>query len=95
MFLFTSIKFIFLNFFYLEKESNKGINDELTNMEELEKQRVRDEQSQITNSHKEADDLKCKGNKSDSDENIKTGSESNAGSDAEVMFMLYIYYNIR
>ncbi|KAL4134814.1 hypothetical protein QTP88_006523 [Uroleucon formosanum] len=66
-----------------KKESNKGINDELTNMEELEKQRVHDEQSQITNSHKEADDLKRKGNKSDSDENLKTGSESNAGLDAE------------
>lgn len=88
MFLFTSIQFVFLNCFYLEKESNKGINDELTNMEELEKQRVHDEQSQITNSHKEADDLKRKGNKSDSDENLKTGSESNAGLDAEVMFML-------
>jgi len=86
---------MFLNCFYLEKWSNKGINDELTNMEELEKQRVRDKQSQITNNHKEADDLKCKGNKSDGDEDIKTGSESNVGSDSEVMFMLYIYYNIK
>jgi len=57
---------------------------------------VHDEQGKTINSHKEADEqnLECKGNKSDSDEDIKTGSESNAGSDAEVILMLYIYNNI-
>ncbi|CAI6356891.1 unnamed protein product [Macrosiphum euphorbiae] len=62
------------------------MNDEFANTEELEKQRVHDEQGRITNSHKEADkqNLECKGNKSDSDEDIsKAGNESNAGSDAE------------
>ncbi|XP_003245387.1 28 kDa heat- and acid-stable phosphoprotein-like isoform X2 [Acyrthosiphon pisum] len=69
-----------------EEGSNKEINDEFANTEELEKQRVRDEQGRITNIHKEADkqNPECKGNKSDSDEDIsKTGNESNAGSDAE------------
>jgi len=87
MFLFTLIKVVFLNCFYLEEGSNKGINDEFANTEELEKQRVHDEQGRITNSHKEADkqNLECKGIKSDSDEDVsKTGNKSNASSDAEV-----------
>jgi len=50
---------------------------------------VRDEEGQITNSLKEADEenLECKRHKSDSDEDVKSGSESNAGSDADVMFI--------
>ncbi|XP_060859643.1 uncharacterized protein LOC132936877 isoform X1 [Metopolophium dirhodum] len=86
MFLFTSIKFVFLNCFYLEEGSIKGINDEFANTEELEKQRLRDEQGIITNSHKEADkqNLECKGIKNDSDEDVSTtGNGSNAGSDSE------------
>ncbi|XP_060859645.1 uncharacterized protein LOC132936877 isoform X3 [Metopolophium dirhodum] len=66
--------------------SIKGINDEFANTEELEKQRLRDEQGIITNSHKEADkqNLECKGIKNDSDEDVSTtGNGSNAGSDSE------------
>jgi len=75
--------------FYPEKGSNKRTNDEFSTIEELEKQKVRDEQGPITNSLKEADEenLECKGHKSDSDEDVKSRSESNADSDADVMFL--------
>jgi len=66
-------------------------NDEFPNPEELKKQGVRDEEDRIGNNYKEPaeDNLLSKGNKNENNEDNKNGNESNAVSDADVIFMFY------
>lgn len=79
---------LFENYFYLEMRStHKEKNDELANIEELEKQRVCTEQVRVTNRDADNENLVSKDLKSDSDEDVTSGSESNAGSEAYVMFI--------
>jgi len=70
------------------RSTHKEQNDELDNIEELEKQMVCAEQVRVTNKDAGNENLVSKVLKSDSDEDVKSGSESNAGSEAYVMFML-------
>ncbi|XP_022160597.1 28 kDa heat- and acid-stable phosphoprotein-like [Myzus persicae] len=68
---------------------DKGLNqkeriDEVTNIKELQKQGVRDEQGRIAISNTEADEnFESERHKNDRDEDVKSGSESNASSDAD------------
>ncbi|XP_015370206.1 PREDICTED: uncharacterized protein LOC107166164 [Diuraphis noxia] len=67
-----------------EKRSNHTVkNDEFANIEELEKQSMGNEQVQITNKDAGDENFVSKVHKSGSDEDVKSGSESNAGSDAD------------
>lgn len=90
--MFTLTKFVFFYCFYLDKGLNqKERIDEVTNIKELQKQGVRDEQGRIAISNTEADEnFESERHKNDRDEDVKSGSESNASSDADVIFILYI-----
>ncbi|KAL5238621.1 hypothetical protein ACI65C_006031 [Semiaphis heraclei] len=67
---------------YKMRSTHKEKNDELANIEELEKQRVCTEQVRVTNRDADNENLVSKDLKSDSDEDVTSGSESNAGSEA-------------